>query len=112
MDAKSDCPKYIGCNQCAWRGAAFRASCPACGSTDLVQAECSGQGNIVDFVPMFYPPENLKDLGQYVSVLVRFKEGFEMFGITFAKAEDLAIGDAVTVSKFDKDSMRLFVDKA
>ena len=112
MTEKSDLPKYMSCKRCAWHGSAFRASCPECGETDLVQAESSGMGKIVDFVPMFFPPENLKDLGQYVSVLVQFNEGFEMFAITFAKPEDLAIGAPVVVSGFDKETMRLFVDKA
>jgi uncharacterized OB-fold protein len=111
MAEKSDIP-YITCKKCGWSSAAFRASCPSCGSADLTQAQSSGAGQIVDFVPLFYPPENLKDLGQYVSVLVRFKEGFEMFAITLEKPEDLAIGAPVAVSNYDRESMRLFVGKA
>ena len=112
MNERSDLPTYMSCKKCAWHGSAFRASCPACGETDLAEAKSSGMGTIVDFVPMFYPPENLKDLGQYVSVLVQFNEGFEMFAISFSKPEDLAIGSPVVVSRFDKETMRLFVDKA
>ena len=29
------------------------------------------RGEVVDFVPIAYPPENLKQLGEYVSVLVK-----------------------------------------
>jgi len=102
---------YTKCNKCSWSSSFFKASCPACGGSDLSQARSSGTGNIVDFVPVFYPPENLKDLGQYTSVLVRFREGFKMFAIFLTNAEELAIGDSVAVSSFDEEKMRLFVKK-
>ena len=106
---KKDLPKYISCNDCGWRGSTFRVSCPNCGTTDLLELESSGIGKIVDFVPVFYPPENLKDLGQYVSVLVEFDEGFKMLGISLLKPEELSIGSSVVVSSFDKHTMRLLI---
>jgi uncharacterized OB-fold protein len=105
-------PSYMSCNACQWSGSSFKASCPVCGSFDLQQKESLGHGKIVDLVPVLYPPDNLKDLGQYVSVLVEFDEGFRMFGITLMKPEELSIGDSVVISSFDEDSKRLFVDKA
>ncbi len=102
-------PKYISCSNCGWRGSTFRATCPKCGDSDLVEAECLGVGKIIDFVPVLYPPENLKDLGQYVSVLVEFDEGFRMFGISLADPGDLCIGKSVVVNSFDKETMRLLI---
>ncbi len=107
---KKDLPKYISCNACGWRGSTLRVSCPNCGVTDLVEMETAGIGTIVDFVPVYYPPQNLKHLRQYVSVLVRFNEGFQMLGISLADPEDLSIGCSVMASGFDKETMRLFVD--
>lgn len=106
---KGDLPRYFSCHDCGWHGSTFRVSCPSCGVSHLLALESSGTGKIVDFVPVFYPPENLKDLGQYVSVLVEFDEGFQMFGIGLNKLEDLAIGRSVVVSSFDKDTMRLLI---
>lgn len=105
-------PSYVSCNACEWSSSAFRVSCPVCGSVDLQERETSGHGKIVDFVPVLYPPDDLKDLGQYVSVFVEFDEGFRMFGISLVNPEELSIGDSVVVSSFDAASHRLLLDKA
>lgn len=109
---KTHFPSYMICSACQWCGSSYKASCPVCGSVDLQQKETAGRGKIVDFVPVLYPPDNLKDLGQYVSVLVEFEEGFRMFGISLGKPEEFSIGDSVVISSFDKDSKRLLIDKA
>lgn len=109
---KSDFPRGMKCSDCGWCGSTYRASCPTCRGRNLVEAESSGRGKIVDVVPVLYPPENLKDLGPYVSVLVQFDEGFRMFGMSLVEPEELTIGTSVVVSSFDKDTMRLFFDKA
>ncbi|MGO8880226.1 MAG: Zn-ribbon domain-containing OB-fold protein [Desulfomonilaceae bacterium] len=106
---KKDLPKYLRCNDCGWSGSTFRMGCPNCWASHLVELESSGIGKIVDLVPVFYPPENLKDLGPYVSVLVEFDEGFQMLGISLVKPEDLSIGSSVVVSSFDKGTMRLLI---
>jgi uncharacterized OB-fold protein len=103
-------PKYMSCTKCDWRGSTYRAGCPNCGAAGLIELETSGVGTIVDFVPVYYPPQSLKHLRQYVSVLVRFNEGFQMLGISLANPEDLCIGCSVVASNYDKETNRLFID--
>jgi uncharacterized OB-fold protein len=105
-------PHGFRCTDCNWCGSSLRVICPGCGGTDLAKKESSGEGKAIDFVPVLYPPDNLKDLGQYVSVLVEFKEGFKKFGISLGKPEDFFIGCSVVVSAFDEETKRLFVDRA
>jgi uncharacterized OB-fold protein len=105
-------PYGFRCNSCKWCGSGFRVICPGCGGTNLVKVEISRVGKVVDFVPVLYPPDNLRDLGQYVSVLVQFNEGFKKFGISLGKPEDLFIGCSVVVSAFDEETKRLFVERA
>lgn len=105
-------PSGFRCNDCKWCGSSFRATCPGCGGAQLVKEESLGAGKVVDFVPVLYPPDNLKDLAQYVSVLVQFNEGFRMFGISLGNPADFYIGCPVVVSSFDDNTKRLFFDRA
>lgn len=106
--ANSEFPCCVSCNSCGWSGSSFRVTCPACGGTGVVNIESAGMAEIVDFVPVLYPPENLKDLGRYVSVLVKFQEGFQMFGIMMTDPELISIGTQVEVSSFEKETRKLF----
>jgi uncharacterized OB-fold protein len=70
--------------------------------------EGGDKGNIIDFVPVLYPPENLMDLGQYVCALVRLDNGCRMFGIMLEKPENIKEGSRVVLSDFRKDDGGLF----
>jgi uncharacterized OB-fold protein len=104
-------PSGYRCNGCKWCGSSFRAACPNCGGTDLVEEKSLGAGKVLDFVPVLYPPDNLKELGQYVSLLVQFNEGFKMFGIYLGKSADFYIGCPVVVSSFDETTKRLIFER-
>lgn len=101
-------PYCYSCSDCDWHGSSFRATCPACRSTSIVKRATAGGGSIVDIVPVLFPPENLKKLGHYASVLVKFDENFQMFGIISEKYDRAVIGDRVKVSKYDEATKELF----
>jgi uncharacterized OB-fold protein len=66
------------------------------------------RGEIVDFVPVAYPPENLKQLGSYVSVLVKLDNGCQIFGIVLENPDLVKIGTPVAVSNFNQQTKELF----
>ncbi|MCF8079157.1 MAG: hypothetical protein K9K88_07740 [Desulfobacterales bacterium] len=63
----------------------------------------------MDLVPVLFPPKNLKNIGAYTSVLVRFEEGFKRFGIFAGAPEKLSIGDPVRIESFNGDTQELFL---
>ena len=105
---KVELPYCYSCSVCDWHGSSFRATCPACSSNEIVKKATVGTAKIVDIVPVRFPPENLKNLGQYASVLVKFDENFQMFGIISDAYDQIAIGDRVKVSKYNETTKELF----
>ena len=101
-------PHFFSCNGCDWHGSSFRVTCPACGATEIEKIYASGSGIIADFVPVSFPPQNLNNLGKYASVLVKFDENFQMFGIISEKTDEIAIGDRVRVAKYNQATKELF----
>ena len=59
-------------------------------------------GEVMDFVPVLYPPENLKDLGQYVSLFVKLDDGGRMFGVFEGDPAAVGIGTRV-VGRTDEE---------
>ena len=76
----------------------------------MVELEGGNKGEVLEFVPVLFPPENLKGLRQYVSVLVKLDNGCRAFGIFLGDPEKIKVGASVVVSKADKDSNALFFD--
>ena len=74
----------------------------------MVPLEPAITGELLDFVPVFHPPENLKLLGPYVSVLVRLENGCRTFGIFLGSPAALRIGDALVASSQQDDTPRPF----
>ena len=101
-------PPCFTCNHCGYRSGILKAVCPQCGSEGLVVQEGGKRGEVVDFVPVAYPPENLKHLGSYVSVLVKLDNGCQIFGIVLENPDLVKIGTPVTVSSFNHQTKELF----
>ncbi len=105
---KPQLPRCFGCNNCGYRSGTFKAVCPKCGSAGMAVQEGTDRGKVVDFVPVSYPPENLKHLGQYISVLVRLDNGCQIFGIVLEVPNQVKIGTSVLVSSFNDQTKELF----
>jgi uncharacterized OB-fold protein len=103
-------PRCFRCDDCNWHGASFRAICPVCNSVKIVEASIADKGEIVDFVPVRFPPDSLKDVGPYVSALVKLDNGCKIFGIISGSSEDLSIGTQVSIRNFDPESRRLYFE--
>jgi len=107
---KIEMPHCFSCKSCDWRGSSYRASCPDCGAAEIEKIHTGGSGIIADFVPVSFPPQNLQSLGKYVSVLVKFDENFQMFGIISDKTDEIAAGKRVRVAKYNQDTRELFFE--
>ena len=101
-------PPCFRCNHCGYRSGILKAVCPQCGREGMVAQESVEKGEIVDFVPVAYPPENLKHLGSYVSVLVKLDNGCQIFGIVQDQPNHVNIGTSVTISSFNPETKELF----
>ena len=69
-------------------------------------------GHVVDFVPVLFPPENLKGLGRYVSVLVKLDTGCQAFGVFRGDPERLRVGTRMVVAHVDAEPDVPFFDVA
>lgn len=101
-------PECRRCGSCGYSAAGRKPLCPRCGRAEMASLETTPDGTILDFVPVIYPPENLKDVGEYVSVLVKLENGCNVFGMMREEPGRIAIGHGVTVSKFDAGRQALF----
>ena len=101
-------PPCFTCNHCGYRSGTLKAVCPECGSEGMAVQEGGKRGEVVDFVPVAYPPENLKHLGSYVSVLVKLNSGCQIFGIVLENPDLVKIGTPVAVSNFNPQTKELF----
>jgi uncharacterized OB-fold protein len=77
----------------------------------MIQVEKTRRGKILDFVPTLYPPDNLKDLGPYISILVKLDNGCNVFGIMMDDPDQVQVGQNVIISKFDINTHELFFQK-
>ncbi len=111
-ESQQNLPDCFSCGNCSYRTAGYKPLCPQCGQAKMVPMEATATGRIVDFVPVLYPPENLKHLGPYTSVLVRLDNGCNMFGIVRESPARIEIGQSVVISKFDAVSRELFFQTA
>jgi len=107
-EEKLELPQYFSCNHCGFTSGAYKAACPKCGREGMVSKEGGIMGEVVDFVPIAYPPENLKQLGEYVSVLVKLDKGCQIFGIISENRDRITIGTPVTISSFNQETKELF----
>lgn len=105
---KLQLPPCFSCNHCGYRSGTFKAVCPNCGTGGMTVHEGATQGEIADFVPVAYPPENLKHLGEYVSVLVKLDNGCQIFGIVLDQPNHVKIGTPVAISSFNPQTKELF----
>jgi uncharacterized OB-fold protein len=105
---KLQLPECFSCNKCGYRSGALKAVCPECGSEGMVMQGGIEKGEVVDFVPVAYPPENLKHLGEYVSVLVKLDNGCQLFGIVLENPDQVKIGIPVSIANFNPQTKELF----
>ncbi len=101
-------PACCRCESCGYSAAGRKPLCPRCGHAGMTSLETTPDGKILDFVPVIYPPENLKELGEYVSVLVKLENGCNVFGMMPGAPGPIGIGHGVTISKFDESRQALF----
>ena len=104
-------PVCYRCEKCSYHIARHIPVCPRCGNMKMTPVEKTPTGKILDFVPTLYPPENLKDLGSYISVLVKLDNGCNVFGIMMDDPDRVKVGQDVTISKFNENTQELFFQK-
>lgn len=95
VDAPEELIACYACERCSHRSAGYSPLCRRCGHGTLKRVEATPGGTVLDFVPVRYPPDNLRSLGAYVSVLVRLDDGCELFGIVRGDPGPVAIGRRV-----------------
>lgn len=96
------------CDQCGYLSIAPKLCCPKCGRPGRMVEEKVKKGVIIDFVPITYPPENLKHLGSYVSVLVKLDNGCSIFGIVLEDQNRVEVGKVVFPSQFNFQTKEFF----
>lgn len=96
------------CESCGHLSVAPKLFCPHCGRPGTMVDEKAEKGVIVDFVPVGYPPDNLKQLGSYVSVLVKLDNGCSLFGIVLEEPNRVEVGKVVIPSELNSQTKAFF----
>lgn len=96
------------CDPCGYLSSTSKLLCPQCGRPGTIVEEKVERGVVLDFVPVAYPPENLKHLGSYVSVLVKLDNGCSLFGIVLEEPNRIEVGKVVVPSRFNFQTKEFF----
>lgn len=96
------------CGHCGNVAIARKRVCPKCRSTDIGMIQSEGKGEVVDFVTVFFPPQNYKNLAPYTSLKVRLSNGCMVFGVAKGAAKDISQGSPVTMIEHDESTGGLF----
>ena len=96
------------CNNCGNTTLARKKICPKCGSADIETIQSEGKGEVVDFVTIYFPPHNYKDIAPYNSLKVRLSNGCMAFGVIEGEVKDIPLGSQVTMVKHDEATGGLF----
>jgi uncharacterized OB-fold protein len=96
------------CDQCRHVSGSPKLFCPQCGHPGTMVEEKVQKGVILDFVLVAYPPENLKHVGSYVSVLVKLDNGCSLFGIVSEEPNRVEVGKVVIPSQFNFQTKEFF----
>ena len=100
-----DCFK---CNNCGNITLARKKVCPKCGSAAIQMVKSEGKGEVVDFAPVYFPPQNYKEIAPYTSLKVRLHNGCMVFGVMEGADKDILPGTLVTLVKRDEATGGLF----
>jgi uncharacterized OB-fold protein len=88
----------VTCPKCQWSDF-FRAQvCPRC-STELSVTSFPGQGRVVTFTVIRYPPIGFEEQAPYIVALIDLNSGPRVIGRLNAKPEEVTIGSNVNFSR-------------
>jgi len=95
------------CNNCGNITLMLKKVCPKCGDTNIQKSDSPGEGEVVDFTTVYYPPDDCKDIAPYTSVLVRLSNGCKLFGVIKGEVKDISPGKLVKLTEHDANTGRL-----
>ena len=95
-------PTYLACQACGAGTLPPRQRCPACGSTDLEQAQLSDHGKVLSYTEISVTIPRFRGETPYTVVLVEFDEGVRLTG-QLRRADAVGLGDDVTIGVESRD---------
>ena len=84
----------VFCPKCRWSDFFKAQLCPRC-LTELSDTSFPGQGRIVTFTIIRYPPMGFEEQAPYVVALIDLNDGPRVIGRVNAKPEEVEIGASV-----------------
>lgn len=99
-----DCFRCTNCGNVTF---SLKVVCPRCGGNDIGVTQYQGEGKVLDFAVVYYPPDNLKDRAPYTNVLVELANGCKIFGMMDGEVKDMLPGSLVVPAKYDKNTGEL-----
>lgn len=82
------------CSKCNWSDFVETKPCPRC-RNEVKETALSGQGRVVTFTVIRYPPEGFEKDAPYVVALVDLENGPRAIGRITANSEELRIAQVV-----------------
>ena len=86
------------CPKCRWSDFFKAQVCPRC-LTELSDTSFPGQGRIVTFTVIRYPPIGFEEQAPYVVALIDLNDGPRVIGRVNAKPEEVKIGASVDFTR-------------
>lgn len=88
----------VSCPKCQWSDFYKAQICPRC-LTALADASFPGEGRIVTFTVIRYPPVGFEEQAPYVVAIIDLNNGPRIVGRINAKEDEVKIGSNVNLAR-------------
>ena len=88
--------RYI-CQKCRWADFHPLSVCPRCGG-DLEQTAAAGEGKVVTYTAIRYPPKGFEKQAPYVVAIIDLKDGLRVIGRISNAPDEIKIGSQVALT--------------
>jgi len=94
------------CRNCGWADFHPVSRCPRCNG-DIRQTAVPGEGKILTYTAIRYPPKNFENQAPYVVAIIDLTTGLRVIGRVANAAEEINVGSTVSLSSM-KEGMLEF----
>ncbi|HYB83851.1 MAG TPA: OB-fold domain-containing protein [archaeon] len=92
------------CQDCGWSDFHPTSHCPACNG-DITQTANNGEGEVVTYTAIRYPPKGFEDQAPYVVAIINLKKGPRVIGRILNAADGVKIGSRVSLSAWKQGTL-------
>jgi len=98
------------CQKCGWTDFHATSQCPRC-NANIDPKVIAGEGEVVTYTAIRYPPKHFEDQAPYVVAIIDLNRGPRVIGRISNTAEEVKIGDRVSLSSSTDGTLEFRLSK-